>query len=141
MANITRIKASDSGAAKSERKEKDAEEVTRKVSITAKNSENKKVAEAKKEKAKAIEKKEKKAEKAAKKAKKTKDGKKIRKTDEEVGYFRGAVREMRQVRWPDRKTSWKLTFTVVGYVVLVALAIMLLDALFTFIFNNLLGGN
>ncbi|MBR1939573.1 preprotein translocase subunit SecE [Candidatus Saccharibacteria bacterium] len=140
MANITRIKANDSGSSKDESKNSEAEEVTRKVSISAKNSENKKAQEAKKSKNKEIEKKEKAAEKSAKKAKKTKDGKKLPKSDEEIGYFGGAVREIRRVRWPDRKTSWKLTFTVIGYVVLVAVFIMLIDTLFTFIFNNLLGG-
>ncbi len=143
MANITRIKANDSGSSKDESKNSKAEEVTRKVSISAKNSENKKAQEAKKSKNKEIEKKEKAAEKSAKKAKKakkTKDGKKLPKSDEEIGYFGGAVREIRRVRWPDRKTSWKLTFTVIGYVVLIAAFIMLVDTLFTFIFNNLLGG-
>jgi preprotein translocase SecE subunit len=139
MANITRIKASDSKADKAEKVE--AEEVTRKVRVTAKNSSNKKAKDEAKAKVKAIEKKEKDAEKVKKKAMKDKSGKKVRKSDEEVGYFRGAVREIRQVRWPDRKTTWKLTFTVIGYVVLIAVTIMLLDALFTFIFNKLLGGN
>ncbi len=139
MANITRIKASDSKADKAEKS--DAEEVTRKVRVKAKNSDNKKVKDEAKAKIKAIEKKEKDAEKSKKKVKTDKNGKKIRKSDEEVGYFRGAVRELRQVRWPDRKTTWKLTFTVIGYVILIAVTIMLLDALFTFIFNKLLGGN
>ncbi len=141
MANITRIKAGDSSSAKDKKVEKEeveAEEITRKVSIKAKNSENKKVREAKKSDEKAELKKEKKAEKAKKKAVK---GKKNRKSDEEVGYFRGAFREIRQVRWPDRKTTWKLTFTVIGYIIIFSLFLMLIDALFTFIFNKTLGGN
>lgn len=139
MANITRIKAGESAskAKKAEEEIVESEEITRKVSIKAKNSENKKVREKKKEAKKEAEKADKKALKAKKKAAK---GKKVRKSDEEVGYFRGAFREIRQVRWPDRKTTWKLTFTVIGYIVLVAVALMLLDALFTFIFNQVLGG-
>ena len=139
MANITRIKAGESSskAKKAEEAVVESEEITRKVSIKAKNSENKKVREKKKVAKKEAEKADKKALKAKKKAAK---GKKVRKSDEEVGYFRGAFREIRQVRWPDRKTTWKLTFTVIGYIVLVAVALMLLDALFTFIFNQVLGG-
>lgn len=139
MANITRIKAGEnsSKAKKVEEEVVESEEITRKVSIKAKNSENKKVREKKKVAKKEAEKADKKALKAKKKAAK---GKKVRKSDEEVGYFRGAFREIRQVRWPDRKTTWKLTFTVIGYIVLIAVALMLLDALFTFIFNQVLGG-
>lgn len=31
------------------------------------------------------------------------------------GYFVGAWRELRQVTWPNRRTAWKLTFTVVVF--------------------------
>ena len=56
-------------------------------------------------------------------------------------YFRDSFREVRQVRWPNRKTTWKLTISVIVYVVAIAVAIMLLDALLTYLFNVLLGGN
>ncbi len=29
------------------------------------------------------------------------------------GYFVSSFRELKMVSWPDRKTSWKLTFTVI----------------------------
>ena len=53
-------------------------------------------------------------------------------------YIRDSFREVRQVRWPDRKSTWKMTLSVVVYVILIAATIMLLDAFFTFIFNQLL---
>ena len=119
---ITRIKAKDDGP-KTPREEKD-EVVTRKVSVKAKNSSSKKAVAEKKVKAKEL----KKAEKAA------------AKKDKKVGYFRGAFQEIRQVRWPNRKETWKMTLSVIIYVVILATAIMLLDALLQLIFNKLLGG-
>ena len=121
---VTRIKAKDDAPkAKSE-----AEEITRKVSVKAKNSESKKTKIAAKKAAKA-------ADKDAKKSLKKADGK-----EKKVGYFRGALRELRQVRWPNRKETWKMTLSVIVYVVILAVAIMLLDALLQLIFNQLLGG-
>ena len=119
---VTRISAKDDGP--KTREEKD-EVVTRKVSVKAKDSESKKAVAEKKAKAKEIKKAEKKADKR----------------DKKVGYFRGSVQEIRQVRWPNRKETWKMTFSVIIYVVILATAIMLLDALLQFIFNKLLGGN
>jgi preprotein translocase subunit SecE len=54
-------------------------------------------------------------------------------------YFKLSWIELRQVRWPNRRTTWKLTAMVVAYCVLFALVIMLLDMLFQFIFNKALG--
>lgn len=36
------------------------------------------------------------------------------------GYFVNSWKELRQVTWPDRKTAWKLTFTVFLFSVLFA---------------------
>ena len=119
---VTRISAKDDGP--KTRKEED-EVVTRKVSVKAKGSESKKAVAEKKAKAKEVKKAEK---KAAKK-------------DKEVGYLRGSVQEIRQVRWPNRKETWKMTLSVIVYVIILAAAIMLLDALLQLIFNKLLGGN
>ena len=119
---VTRISAKDTSAKSNDEK---SEKVTRKVSVSAKNSESKKAVAEKKSKAKAI----KKAEKEA------------AKKDKKVGYFRGAFQEIRQVRWPNRKETWKMTLSVIIYVAILAAAIMLLDALLQFIFNKLLGGN
>ena len=122
---VTRIKAKDDGP---KTKSEDAEKITRKVSVKAKNSESKKTKIAAKKAAKA-------ADKDAKKSLKKADGK-----EKKVGYFRGAFRELRQVRWPNRKETWKMTLSVIIYVVILAAAIMLLDALLQLIFNQLLGG-
>ena len=54
-------------------------------------------------------------------------------------YFKLSWMELRQVRWPNRRTTWKLTATVIVYCVLFAAVIMLLDMLFQFIFNKALG--
>ena len=123
---VTRIKAKDDAPkAKSE----EAEKITRKVSVKAKNSESKKTKIANK-------KAEQKAIKEAKKSLKNAEN-----GEKKVGDLRGAFRELRQVRWPNRKETWKMTLSVIVYVVILAVAIMLLDALLQLIFKQLLGGN
>lgn len=37
------------------------------------------------------------------------------------GYFIGSWREIKKVEWPDRKTSWKLTFIVIMFSVVFSL--------------------
>ncbi|MDR2336570.1 MAG: preprotein translocase subunit SecE [Candidatus Nomurabacteria bacterium] len=54
-------------------------------------------------------------------------------------YVRDSFREIRQVRWPNRKATWKSTFAVLVYVVIFFGLIMLLDTLFTALFNKILG--
>lgn len=120
---VTRIKAKDDGP-KTPREDKPSE-ITRKVSVKAKTSESKKAKAEKKIKAKEVKKAEKQAEKKEKK----------------VGYFRGSFQEIRQVRWPNRKETWKMTLSVIVYVIILAVAIMLLDALLQLIFSKMLGGN
>lgn len=53
-------------------------------------------------------------------------------------YLRDSWRELRQVRWPNRKATWKMTLAVLVYCAIFIVFIMLLDSLFTFIFNLLL---
>lgn len=53
-------------------------------------------------------------------------------------YFGNSWQELRQVRWPNRKTTWKLVSAVITYTLIFAFFIMLLDAGFTLLFNNLL---
>ena len=120
---VTRIKAKDDGP-KTPREDKPSE-ITRKVSVKAKTGESKKAKAEKKIKAKEVKKAEKQAEKKEKK----------------VGYFRGSFQEIRQVRWPNRKETWKMTLSVIVYVIILAVAIMLLDALLQLIFSKMLGGN
>ena len=110
MANVTRIKAKDDGAKKKADKSEDAE-VTRKVSIKAKNSENKKVRAKQAAAAKKAEKAERKAAKEAE-AEKKKVFILFRPFVAIGRYVRDSFREVRQVRWPDRKSTWKMTFSL-----------------------------
>lgn len=42
-------------------------------------------------------------------------------------YFRNSFRELRQVTWPDFKTSWRLTFAVLMFATVFGLVIALVD--------------
>jgi len=53
-------------------------------------------------------------------------------------YLRDSWREIRQVRWPGRKLTWKMTFAVLVYCAIFIVFIVLLDTLFTFIFELLI---
>lgn len=53
-------------------------------------------------------------------------------------YLRDSWREIRQVRWPNRKLTWKMTFAVLVYCIIFIVFIVLLDTFFTFIFNLLI---
>ena len=142
MANITRIKAKDDGGSKKKEAHSSDEpaEITRKVTVKAKNSENKKTKKADREAAKKLEKAEKKA--AQKGEKDIKEVFVLFRPFVALGrYIRDSFRELRQVRWPNRKETWKLVLSVIIYVVLIAGFIMLLDVLFNFIFSQIYGGN
>ena len=54
-------------------------------------------------------------------------------------YVRDSWRELRQVRWPNRKTTWKMVLAVFVYTVLFSAFLVLLGILFDFLFNKLLG--
>lgn len=126
MAKITRIKAKDST---SRDDESDAPAITRKK-ITV---EDKKSAKAKQKSIK----------KAEKKLAKSESGKKpfilIRPFVYLWRYLRGAWHEIRQVRWPNRKATWKMVFAVLVYTAFFMILILLLDMLFTWLFNLILG--
>ena len=53
-------------------------------------------------------------------------------------YLKNSWREIRQVRWPNRKTTWKMTFAVLLYTAFFILLILVLDIFFSFVFNNIL---
>lgn len=55
------------------------------------------------------------------------------------GYFKGAWTELRQVRWPTRRATWSLTFAVIAYSIFFVVIILLLDALFKYLFELMLG--
>lgn len=163
MAHVTRIKAKDPRnkqdagkepepeavkKPKSQKPEKVAEKATSGAVAASEKIENKKPEqETIKEKKTIIE-----AEvtsKAAKKAKKmaAKDAKKANKKPMSLPvriitwpfrYVHESWLELRQVRWPSRGAAWKMVLAVVIYTGLFVGFIMILDALFTLLFNNIL---
>ncbi len=61
-----------------------------------------------------------------------------KRSDEQVGYFEGAWRELKQVRWPDRGSTWSLTLAVIGFSLVFAGIILGLDFLFNELFRKVL---
>lgn len=51
------------------------------------------------------------------------------------GYFKGAWDELRQVRWPTRRSTWELTIAVILFSAFFVVIIVLLDALFKYLFE------
>ena len=126
MAKITRIKASDDPQKK---EEADEPAITRKKVV---------VKDKKSEKAK------RKDQKAAEKMAVTdkKSEKKpfilIRPFVYLGRYIRDSWRELRQVRWPNRKATWKMVLAVLIYTAIFVIFISLLDLFFTWLFNLIL---
>lgn len=54
-------------------------------------------------------------------------------------YFKGAWYELRQVRWPTRKATWGFTLAVLLFTGFFTVLIVLLDALFKYVFQLILG--
>ncbi len=50
-------------------------------------------------------------------------------------YLRDSWREIRLVRWPNRKATWKMTAAVLVYCAIFMIFLTLLDVFFTFIFD------
>ena len=126
MAKITRIKAKDSPS----REESDEPKITRKKVIV----EDKKTAKAKREARRQIEKQLDQDEK---------ENKKVfilfRPFVALFRYLRDSWREIRQVRWPNRKLTWKMVLAVFIYTILFIALISLLDVFLTWLFNIILG--
>jgi preprotein translocase SecE subunit len=61
-----------------------------------------------------------------------------KRSDEQVGYFEGAWRELKQVRWPDRAATWGLTVAVVAFSLVFAALILGLDFVFNELFRKVL---
>lgn len=55
------------------------------------------------------------------------------------GYFKGAWTELRQVRWPNRRATWSMTFAVLLYTTFFVILVLLLDAGFKYFFELMLG--
>ena len=54
-------------------------------------------------------------------------------------YFKGAWYELRQVRWPTRQATWGMTAALLGFTAFFVVFILLLDALFKYLFELILG--
>lgn len=54
-------------------------------------------------------------------------------------YFTGAWYELRQVRWPDRKATWSMTGALLLFTGFFVVIILLLDALFKYMFQLIIG--
>ena len=126
MAKITRIKASDSP--RKEEKEAAPAITRKKVVVKDRKSEKQKVKATKK---------------AEKNIAKEKFGKKpfilFRPFVALFRYLRDSWREIRQVRWPNRKATWKMVLAVIIYTAIFMVLIALLDLFFTWLFNLILG--
>ncbi|MBR5389327.1 preprotein translocase subunit SecE [Candidatus Saccharibacteria bacterium] len=117
MAHVTRIKAHDS----------------------AKSKDSKPTPVEKTEKIKLVSKKEK---KVKKQDKAKDDGKKpfilLRPFVAFGRYLRDSWRELRQVRWPNRKVTWKMVLAVFVYTALFVTFLVVVDLLFDWLFNIIL---
>ena len=121
MAKITRIKAGESSS-----EEKTSEPMITRKKVVIKD--------------KKLEKENKKKQKAEKKSTNEKKPFILIRPFVAFGrYLRDSWRELRQVRWPSRKATWKMVFAVLVYTALFVLIISLLDLLFTWLFNLILG--
>ncbi len=132
MAKVTKIKASDSP--KKEDKS-DAPTITRKKVVVK----DKKTEKIKRKKQKQTEK------KLASSEKKQTSEKKpfvLFRPFVYLGrYVRDSWSELRQVRWPNRKATWKMVLAIVIYSAFFMILITLLDLLFTWLFSLILGNN
>lgn len=54
-------------------------------------------------------------------------------------YFQGAWYELKQVRWPTRRATWGMTAALLGFTAFFVVFILLLDALFKYLFELILG--
>ena len=54
-------------------------------------------------------------------------------------YLKGAWYELKQVRWPNRRTTWALTLAVILFTAFFVGLIVLLDYGFQWVFDQLLG--
>ncbi|MBP5512089.1 preprotein translocase subunit SecE [Candidatus Saccharibacteria bacterium] len=123
MAHVTRIKAGDK---KSEDKPKKS--TSKNVKTAVKIAQN-----IVKEEKKAVKK-----EKAVKVKKEKQPGKFVRVITAPFRYVHDSWLEIRQVRWPNRKATWKLVGAIFIYSAFFIVLTMLLDALFNFIFSQII---
>ena len=128
MAKVTRIKASDGPS----KKEADEPAITRKKVVVK----DKKTEKTKRKELKT-------AEKSVSKVNENKSDKKVfvlfRPFVAIFRYFRDSFIELRQVRWPNRKATWKMVLAVLVYSAIFFAIISLLDLFFSWLFKLILG--
>ena len=54
------------------------------------------------------------------------------------GYFVGSYQELRQVKWPNRRASWSLTFAVIVFTAAFVALILALDYGFDTLFKQVI---
>ena len=54
------------------------------------------------------------------------------------GYFKGAVSELRQVKWPSRKATWSFTVAVIAFTFATSAFILALDFGFEQLFKQVI---
>lgn len=74
----------------------------------------------------------------AKKQEVAKEKKPAKTKKDRDNYFTGAWHELKQVRWPDRKATWGMTFAVIVFTIFFVIMILLLDAGFKYLFDVML---
>lgn len=129
MAKVTRIKASDGP---SKKKEPNEPTITRKKVVVK----DKKTEKTKRKELKT-------AERSVSKVSEKKSDKKVfilfRPFVAIFRYFRDSFIELRQVRWPNRKATWKMVLAVLVYSAIFFAIISLLDLFFSWLFKLILG--
>ena len=55
-----------------------------------------------------------------------------------AGYFKGAWYELKQVRWPNRASTWSMTGAVLLFTAFFVVLVLLLDTGFNWVFEQLL---
>ena len=50
-------------------------------------------------------------------------------------YVKGSFAEIKMVKWPTRKETWKMTFAVLFYSALIVVIVLLLDNLYAWLFK------
>ena len=56
-------------------------------------------------------------------------------------YLKGSWYELRQVRWPDRRATWGMTGALIVFTLFFVLVILLLDAGFNYLLKLIMGRN
>ena len=144
MANITKIKAHDTREKSEKPKDKPVVDSTTHESKATQGSKatDSKATQNPAKPAKKAARQEKRAEKKAKRAEK-RTGKKpfflLRPFIALGRYIRDSWHELRLVRWPSRKSTWGMVLAVFIYTAIIVLVVTLLDMLFSYLSNLMLG--